>query len=283
MLRQNMIGQRLTRSPRYRLFRRVAALLLVIAAVLGAVNLGLIVIRNFDAPTNPVPGQLLYLSTFDTFNDQWRQFPGQQSAEARDGQLLLVSDNPKEGFYSDLDRSFGNFDISVDATWVQTQSLGDEIGILFRLQDKQNYYMFKIRGDGAYSVVSMKNGQEELISQWQRSPYIKLGDGQTNRLSVKATNFLFQVYVNDYLLPLCLKGSSVRSTWEGIDSGVCISSPRVRPEFVDEAFSNGSLALSISSGTTPGLRVAFDNVYITGPRDPNSLGTNSGLNQFNWQ
>ncbi|CAG1012307.1 hypothetical protein ANRL4_04620 [Anaerolineae bacterium] len=260
-----VIGHRILRQHRSVWSLIMLALVGVIFA-LGVVNLLVIVLRSLDTPPDVIPGQLQYLSTFDAYNEQWTVFQGQVKAEILDDELRITSDAPNEGAFSELSRAFRDFDLSVNVRWEKIAGEADQAGILFRYKDLSNYYMFKIRSDGAYRVEIMKDGQVEALSQWQISSRILTAPGAVNQLRVVGHAFIFQFSVNDTPLPLCLKGNDKRSTWNGLSSGQCISDGgRTREQIVENSFEFGQIALGAVAGDA-GLVVAFDNVVILGPR-----------------
>jgi hypothetical protein len=257
---------RLPNRSRRPLWRRLFLLLFVVLAALLLANAGLIAYRAAQQPALPAPGELVYVTTFDAFNDQWSQFPGQVRASIADGQLQLASDAPAAGGYSELNQVFTDFDLRVEATWQASKSQADSFGVLFRIQDPENYYMFKIRADGAYRVELVSANVVEVLSQWQVSPHVRKGEASRNQLRVVAQNYLFYFYANDQLLPLCLRGNEKRSTWSGLNTGECLTNGgRTRDEVVDPTFRSGRFGLGVVAGEA-GVAVNFDNLTVLGPR-----------------
>jgi hypothetical protein len=260
-----MIGQRISRRRRP-FWRLLFILLAVLIIVLALVNLGVYVFRALDQPPQPAPGELVYATTFDAFNDLWAQFPGQVSAQIADGELVIASDGIGQGAYSDLERTFGDFDLRVDVTWGDSRSRDDVIVVLFRSQNADNHYAFKIRSDGAYSVEHNKDGKPEVVSAAHLSPHIYTDIGSLNQVRIVAKGATFTFFLNDVQLPLCLKGSDRRSTWTSADSGKCLSNGgQTSQQYTDSAFAFGRIALGAISAE-PGLKIAFDNVLIYGPQ-----------------
>jgi hypothetical protein len=257
------IGQE--RPSRWDILFRVLALLIVL---LAAVNLAVYGLPLLERPEEPFPGQLLYVTTFDAYNEQWTQERGQARTIIADGTLLASSEAESDGIYSALDRDLGNFDLSVDVTWRQVPDDYGQFVVLFRLQDPEHYYAFRVRADGAYrvEVVNGNPSAPDVLSEWQISPHIRIGEGAVNRVRVVAQAFIFSFVVNDELLPLCLRGQDRRSTWTGPRTGECMSDGgRTRDEAVDRNFERGQIALG-AYAVTPGLEVTFDNVLVVGPR-----------------
>jgi hypothetical protein len=240
----------------------------LIIVLLGVFNLIVLLIQALDKPGTPFPGQLLYVTTFDTYNQQWSMSQGQMRTEITNGALHVISDSVNDGLYSALDRVLNDFDLRVDAQWLKAQSDDTQIGVIFRYQDRKNYYVFRIRGDGAYRVELVNDGNVVVLSEWQVSPNIKTALNQVNHLRVVGNSFQFTFYVDNQLLPLCLKGQDKKSTWTGLRTGKCASdNKQTREILVDMTLSQGQVALGAVSGfSDAGVEAAFDNVLIMGPQ-----------------
>lgn len=138
---------------------------------------------------------------------------------------------------------------------------------MFRYQDVNNFYAFKLRGDGAYRVERFQNGTLDVLSEWQIASQALSGLGAFNRLRVVAQSDQLRFFVNDQPVLLCPKGADRRSTWNGLRSGACLSNNRQTAEaLVDSAFKTGKIALGAVAGQgATGFRVAFDNVIVRAP------------------
>jgi hypothetical protein len=198
---------------------------------------------------------LLYLSTFDddpesdaddSFNAQWAQYEGQDSAVIEDG-ILYLSIGSAGGVFSDLNRPFADLDAEVLMSWAG----GDpdvieaaEASLMFRYQDVNNFYAFKLRGDGAYRVERLHNGALDVLSEWQIAPQALSGLGAFNRLRAVAQGDQLRFFINDQPVLLCPKGTDRRSTWNGLRSGACLSNNRQTAELLlDSTFKTGKIAL----------------------------------------
>ena len=81
------------------------------------------------------------------------------------------------------------------------QTSGDtdvQYGLVFRRVDRDNYYIFRIRGDGEYQLRVRYEGEWDTLISWTASPLIL--PGQVNRLTVVAEGADFDFYVNGQLL-----------------------------------------------------------------------------------
>src|SRR5262249_34455825 len=153
--------------------------------------------------------ELLYATTFDANTQEWDQrTEGQDHFQVIDHSLVLSID---EGAFSLLDHRFSDFDLRVNATRLAQADDSNEMGVLFRVQDRRNsqdplnYYMFRIRGDGAYRVevchpCDPSSPHPDVMSEWQISPAILTGLNQVNQIRIVAKDDHFQFYVNDQRL-----------------------------------------------------------------------------------
>ena len=243
-------------------FARVFLFLLVIVALLGLVNLALYGLKTLDRPVKAVTGQLLYATTFDSYNDEWSQFQGQMSSQIADGTLKIAINASRDGAFSVLNHDFSNFDVRVNATRLAATDEYNELGVLFRYHDPDNYYMFKIRGDGYYRVERRKDKVTDILSEWHASPAILSGVNWMNQLRVVGKEGSFQFYVNDQPLILCPAGpQKLKSTWNGEQ---CLSNNKQTSfRILDDTFDFGKIGVGVRADV-PGVQVAFDNVLVFG-------------------
>ncbi len=244
-------------------FMRLVIILLIVIVLLGLVNLAIFGLRALDRPGRPSPGQLLYATTFDAYNEEWSQFEGQMSSQIADGSLVINIGASGDGAYSVLNHDFSDFDVRVDAKRLAAQDEYDEIGVLFRYLDVKNYYMFKIRGDGAYRVQRVKDGTLQVLSEWHASPAVLTGLNTVNELHVVGRDGAFQFFVNDQQMLLCPSGpQKQKSTWNGDQ---CLSNNKETAwRLLDDSFDYGKIGVGVAANT-PGIQVAFDNVLVYGP------------------
>lgn len=266
------------KQTRPRLWRAAASLLLILMAALGVLNLLLAALISADQPTNAPSGTLLYISTFDddeetdaddTFNAQWTLYTGQDSAQVEGG-VLFISIGSAGGVFTDLNQPFADLDAEVLTSWESGAPdiiEAAEASLMFRYQDVNNFYAFKLRGDGAYRVERLQAGKLDVLSEWQIAPQALSGLGAFNRLRVVAQGDQFRFYVNDLPVLLCPKGEDRRSTWNGLRSSACLSNNQQTAEFlIDSAFKTGKIALGAVAGQgASGFRVAFDTVIVIAP------------------
>jgi hypothetical protein len=154
-------------------------------------------------------------------------------------QLLIQVDAPGVIQFATLaSPTFSDLALEVDAR--RTAGAAESTyGVLWRMQDETRFYRFAVTGNGLF-MVERHDGDgrwTQLLDGWQESTAINTALNDVNRLRVKANGELISVYVNDTLLA----------------------------QVSDDAYGEGTIALSAGTFGQPGLAVAFDNVRITTP------------------
>ncbi|GAB4544373.1 MAG: hypothetical protein OHK0023_01090 [Anaerolineae bacterium] len=252
--------------------------MIVLVAVLLALNGVLTLMVRADVPPIPEDGALLYATTFDDdpevadddyLNQQWTLAQGQDSITI-DGGVMFINIGSAGGVFAPLNMAFSDFRAELLTSWVSGDAeviRAAETALLFRYQNTSNFYAFKLRGDGAYRVERVQDGVLEVLSEWQIAPSALSGVGGDNRLTVIAQGSDLRFLINDQPLRMCPKGSDRRSTWNGLRSGECVSNGGSTTEsLTDETFRWGQLALGAVAGLgASNFRIAFDNVILTAP------------------
>lgn len=245
----------------------IPALLLVLLATLGLNHL----VSGWHYILPSEPGKLLYAATYDDFTDEWQQYNGRLSAEITNGVLQIRSNDVQSGPYSVVRSHFSDFDLRVDAQPVDGP-LDNGYGVIFRLQDPYNYYLFLISSDGYYQVSRVVNGEEKIISTWLQSSFINQGiaDFQENpsiginRIRVITSGSYFRFFVNDQLVLLCLPTDSDAQSTVNPVTGECLDGI-MTDTLQDTTFSSGQLGVVAKSLSEPGVMVNFDNFLVYGP------------------
>lgn len=268
-----------------RRIRRLSIFAWAVVIIALAVVLGILTDWIFELPVpEPEPGELLYVTSFERFNDEWDVFPGRDSAQVVDvGDLiteLAMSPVPAldrkvlvinygagvsdEIIWSTLNRKFRDFDLRVTARLIQGPIDQNQFGVIFRYRDPDNFYIFRITADGYYSLVKVRSGVQERISDWGVSDAILQGDAP-NEVRVVARDDRFKFYVNGMALPLCMKGENETSMWANWEGpGVCFTD-EPRFEYVDGEFRQGRIALAAGTIDGSDVTVAFDDLVLVGP------------------
>ena len=245
-----------------------------------------------DAP----PGDLLYISTFDAFEDEWQQYSGRLSAQILDSAMRISVDNVQSAPYSLTQPYFNAF----DATLTARASAGPEdngFGMVFGLQDNPDdcdmplrllcdlaqidllsvplrllfrpagsaptsYYMFLVSSDGYYSLWRSSGDNARRISTWISSDLIYQGIGATNQLRVVVRGDRFQFFINEQNVDLCLANDPANeSTYFG---GECVDGT-MQNVLIEPDYLGGRLGVVARSDRESGVVVDFETLIITSP------------------
>ena len=245
---------------RFPLLRILIGLALLAAVVNLIIAGGQALIR----PTSGAPGTLLYATQFqDSADSDWYQYKSASNAQISNSKLLLSMDVRSQGIFSPLNFLLADFDVRV----VSQQISGDDpfslYGILFRYQNPNNYYIFYLESDGAYSVARVLNGDKVDLSARHPLPGAVLGPNHYNDLRVVGSGNQFRFYLNGQLLTLCPKGNDKRATWNGDQ---CVSNGGQTSQILTDAtFSNGKIGLGLYENDQA-VAVAFSNFLIYSPQ-----------------
>ena len=142
--------------------------------------------------------------------------------------------------YAALDSAiFGDLALEVDV--IQRSGPADSsYGVLFRMQDGQQFYRFDITGNGLYVIErrSSDGTWTRLVPDWTPTTALNQGLNVVNRLKVIAAGSELTFYANDVLLT----------------------------QLSDPTFSSGAIALDAGTFGGGNLQVSFDNVAVTAAR-----------------
>ncbi len=150
--------------------------------------------------------------------------------------LLIQIDQPNTLQFATLeDPLFTDFDLTVDARLL-AGDVASSYGVLFRMQDLQQFYRFEVTGTGLY-VIERRNVDGtwlRFVQDWTASPALNQGLTTTNQLRVVAYGSLLTFYANGILLQ----------------------------QVQDSQFKAGAIALDAGTFGQGGLQVVFDNVVV---------------------
>jgi hypothetical protein len=133
-------------------------------------------------------------------------------------------------------RDISDFVLEADAAQEEGPD-NNGYGLLFRWQDRQNFYRFDISGDGFYLLSKFVKGEWVTLVDWSESPYINKGK-TANRLKVVAFGPSISIYANDQLL------ATVN----------------------DNTFAHGNFGVFAGTFSEPNLWVSFDNIRVWTPK-----------------
>ncbi len=130
------------------------------------------------------------------------------------------------------DQRFKDFDAEVEARLVEGPTTG-AYALIFRYQDGENYYIFRVLTSGHYWLSKREAGQWTSLVDKTESVYIHQGQA-TNRLRVECAGYWIRLYVNDQYLTAVL----------------------------DTSFQDGQIGLAANTWADAGIHVAFDNFKV---------------------
>lgn len=158
-------------------------------------------------------------------------------------------------------RTFSDFTAEVEARF-DTDDEFVGAALIWRWQDNDNFYRFRVRNTGEYDLVKRVGGEWQDLIPATSSPHINSGIA-TNRLKVTAAADLIQIYVNDHHLA-DFTDSSLDQGSIGLYASVFTESPITTRVFFD------SLQVSVSgeevmqltpSPTAPMATLAFSDDF----------------------
>ncbi len=162
-------------------------------------------------------GTLVFAASFDgdanaSYNDDWEQYPGRQSAEIIASALRISVGAPSSGNYSLAAHRYANFEAHLRAQAIEGPE-NNGYGLLFRLSDRDTYYRFMVSSDGYYSVQRVVDGEVKYLSNWiittldlpeLNGVRVNTGLNTVNELAVIAHGDTFEFYINGVRAPLCI-------------------------------------------------------------------------------
>lgn len=200
--------------------------MMIVLAVMGMVGCGL---GSGEALT-PLPYQ-------DDFSDPasgW-ETADDLSAEVRyaDGALRILVKQASTAQWTVSGKRFKDGIIEVEARRLGGP-MDNGFGVIFRVQDRKNFYFFNISSDGYWRAGMVKDGEWQEWTTWQLHPAIHT-DEAPNALRVTMEGKRFAFYVNEQLV----------GTRE------------------DETFAVGDAGLMAAAlFDAPGVDIAFDNFRV---------------------
>jgi hypothetical protein len=177
------------------------------------------------------PGMLLFEDDFSDESWEIREdVEHQKGYEA--GRYFILAKADGFDYWSTAGRAFSDFSLEVETTQLAGPD-NNNYGIIFRHQDRLNFYKFEISGDGYYSFSKVVAGEFSEIIPWEKSELINQGHSR-NTLRIKAVGSGFAFSINDQL------ANTV----------------------TDSALDEGDIGLIVGAFDEGGVHVAFDNLKV---------------------
>jgi len=112
------------------------------------------------------------------------------------GALTYIQKNPGTFSYRLIGRQGSDFSAEVNTALPKGCGSGDKFGLMFRILDGSNYYVFQIDCDGRYSVTRFVGGTDTALIDWSQSSAIKRGVNAANTLRVETKGSSMTVFIN---------------------------------------------------------------------------------------
>lgn len=188
-----------------------------------------------------ISGSVLFEESFSAGQTGMWFLEGDDIAQSSlvDDSLVISVDMPQTVQYAALQEPlFEDFVLEVDVTQLEGNA-SNSFGVLFRLQNPNQFYRFEITGDGLYVVEkSIEEGQWQRLSDgWVESPFIIQGLNRTNRLKIEVVGTQMKFFINERQVDV----------------------------LADASYSRGQIALDAGTFGEGGLRVRFDNLVVKEP------------------
>ena len=132
---------------------------------------------------------------------------------------------------------------SVPTVYIQASAMApschtrDRYGVIFRVQNSQNYYQFDVDCDGRYRLSKTVDGTLTPLVNWTANAAIRAGSGSANDLTVRATGANLAISAN----------------------GISLA------KVTDSTFSLGGFGFSVGSGLTGPYTAAFGKLRVWEP------------------
>jgi hypothetical protein len=178
----------------------------------------------------------------DDFSDPTTGWRAETDASAEvsydEGKMLVHVKWADKLSWASAGRDIADFHLSVRATQASGPD-DNEYGVLIRMQDSQQFYVFAISGDGYYRIAKRDGADEILLSgDWARSDAINEG-AASNLLEVTCVGERMTMRVNEVLL----------ATVE------------------DDSYASGDIGLYAGTFRDPGtgVEIHFDDLRVAAP------------------
>jgi hypothetical protein len=210
------------------------------------------------------PGDVMLVAAFDGLPEDWEGYDDGQLAASVDGGVLRLTVNAFQSLPYSLARPyFADFDLRVTARSVEGP-LNNGFGVMFRMLDNDNFFMFQTSSDGYYRLVRSVDGVQKELSVWILSPIVNQGLDAVNDLRVIAQGNRFRFEVNGQSALLCIPDDpNAQSTYNDL-SGECIGG-QMLDTLIDDHLPAGRIGVVAQSFDEAGVVVEFDNVVVTAP------------------
>ena len=170
-------------------------------------------------------------------------YDGTTVSYLKSGELRIAVDEENTLAWSSLNQEVADFYMEVD-TIQREGSLDNQYGILARIDDNGNYYLFAASSDGYYTFQVFLDDEWTPIIDWTESDLIEIGGGSANTLGLLAEGDVYTFLINDNIIDTV----------------------------TDDTLDGTTLALNAAAFSEPPIDVAFDNFRLWYVGEPIAQG-----------
>ena len=217
---------------------RVILVLLALASATLACQKVSSIAGESQAINQDKAGRLLFQDDFSDPKSGWDRLTNEDGiTDYYNGQYRILVNTTNTDVWANPGLNFTNTIIDVDATKAGGDDNND-LGVICRYKDSNNFYFFVISSDGYYGIGKFKDGQQVLVGMESMPPTDVVRQGN-------ATNHI-QAECNGSTLRLVVNGQQLAET-------------------SDSDFTSGDAGLLAGSFENPGTDILFDNFIVQEP------------------
>jgi len=190
-----------------------------------------------EQPAAPA-AKVLFQDDFSDTGSGWDRVNATDGVtDYADGVYRIYVNSTNTDVWANPGLEFSNVRVEVDATKMGGDDNND-LGVICRYQDNENFYFFVISSDGYFGVGKVSAGTQDLIGEESMPPseHIKTGNA-SNRLAAECVGETLRIHVNGQLLG----------------------------EYTDTEFATGDVGLMAGAFDVQGTDIHFDNFIVTEP------------------
>lgn len=179
-------------------------------------------------------GEPIYEEPFDSAGPWAVGETERDNVQVTAGVMQFTQKNPGTFGFRITGRQAEDFYVEVAAAVQGRCRTGDKYGLVYRLQDSANYYVFLVDCDRQFRVLRVTAGVLDSLNEWTRETAIDGGTNAANLLGVRGQGARFDFFVNDEHIFT-------------VD---------------DDHFGGGRFGMWVGSGATTNFTVQFDDFSI---------------------
>lgn len=180
---------------------KLRVLLISLALFLPAVACSMSPVEEGGGDVPPLPDNILFQDDFSDPTSGWDSVNLPEGiTDYSDGVYRIFVNDINTDVWSNPGLKFTDARIEVDAVKVGGSDDND-LGVICRYVDLNNFYFFIISSDGYYGIGKVKDGSIELIGVDSMQPSEEINQGsRTNHLRADCIGNKLSLYVNDNFL-----------------------------------------------------------------------------------